>query len=116
WEAELLHASETPQSVAEQIEAVDGAVEGGAAAQEAAAAEVAEVVAAETPVEENDADAVVAEHEAAADPNLVPKHAPESDELTEAKIEAEAAKPEKAPAKKPAAKKAAADKPAADKK
>ncbi|HTL42208.1 MAG TPA: 30S ribosomal protein S2 [Pseudolysinimonas sp.] len=111
WEAELLHASETPQSVAEQIEAVDGAVEGGAGAEKANEAKIADVIAAETPTEENDADAVAQADLEAGDPNLVPHHAPESDELTEAKIEAEEAKP----AKKPAAKKAAADKPAADK-
>jgi small subunit ribosomal protein S2 len=118
WEAELLHANETPQSTAEKIEAVDGAVTGGAGAEVAAAAEIAEVVEAETPTAENDADALVAEHEAAADPTLTVKHAPESDELTEAKIEAEEAKPAKAPAaKKPAAKKDDADeKPAAEKK
>ena len=110
WEAELLHASETPQSVAEQIEAVDGAVEGGAGAEKANEAKIAEVIEAETPTEENDADAVAQADLETGDPNLVPKHAPESDELTEAKIEAEAAKPaaKKAPAKK------AADKPAAD--
>ena len=130
WEAELLQASENPQSTAEKIEAVDGAV---TEAPGAEAAAVAEVVAAQTPTEENDADAKASADLAAGDPNLVPHHAPESDELTEAKIEAEEAKPaaaKKAPAKKPAAakddeapaaekkapaKKAAA-KPAADKK
>jgi small subunit ribosomal protein S2 len=120
WEAELLASSETPQSTAEKIEAVDGAVTGGAGAEVAAADKIAEVVEASTPTAENDADAVVAEHEAAADPTLTVKHAPESDELTEAKIEAEEAKPataKKAPtAKKPAAEKpAVADKPAAEK-
>jgi small subunit ribosomal protein S2 len=65
------------------------------------AAAVAEVVAAQVPVEENDADAVVAEHEAAADPTIVPVHHVESDAETEAKIEAEAA-PKAAP-KKPVA-------------
>ena len=110
WEAELLHASETPQSTAEKIEAIDGAVSGGAAAEADAAAAVVEVVAAETPTEENDADATVAEHEADADEAIVPEHAPESDEATEAKIEAEATPAEKKPAvKKPAAKKAEAD-------
>jgi small subunit ribosomal protein S2 len=63
--------------------------------------------------QENDADAVVAEHEAAADATIVPEHAPESDAATEAKIEAEATDAEKKPvkpaAKKPAAKKADAD-------
>ncbi|MCU1417871.1 MAG: rpsB [Schumannella sp.] len=107
WEAELLQSSENPQSTAEKIEAVDGAVAGDSAD---AAAAVAEVVAAETPTEENDADAVVAEHEAAADATVVPEHAPESDADTEAKIEAEATEAEKKPvAKKAPAKKADAD-------
>jgi small subunit ribosomal protein S2 len=107
WEAELLAASETPQSTAEKIEAVDQGAD--------AKAKVAEVVAAETPTEENDADAKASADLAAGDPDLVPKHAPESDELTEAKIEAEEAKPAKAPAaKKPAAKKT--DEAAADEK
>jgi len=113
WERELLEASSNPESVAEQIEAVDNRVEGDV---EAGAAAVAEVVEAETPTEENDADAVVAEHEAEADATLVPEHAPESDELTEAKAEVADEKPapaKKAPAKKPAAKKAAAE-PAAE--
>jgi small subunit ribosomal protein S2 len=100
WEAELLAASEAPTSEAEKIEAVDGLV--GSDTPDAAA--VAEVVAAEVPVEENDADAVVAEHEAAADPTIVPEHHVVSDAETEAKIEAEATEAEKKPAaKKPAA-------------
>jgi small subunit ribosomal protein S2 len=100
WEAELLAASETPQTEAEKIEAVDGAVSGNADA-----AKVAEVIAAETPTEENDADAVVAEHEAAADETVVPEHHVVSDEEAEAKLEAEATESEKKPAasKKPAA-------------
>jgi small subunit ribosomal protein S2 len=99
WEAELLAASETPQTEAEKIEAVDGEIAG---TPDAAA--VAEVVAAEAPTEENDADAVVAEHEAAADETIVPEHHVESDEAAEAKLEAEATDAEKAPkAKKPAA-------------
>jgi len=111
WERELLETSETPSSEAEKIEAVDGEVAG---APDAAA--VAEVVAAEVPVEENDADAVVAEHEAAADATVVPEHAPESDAETEAKIEAEATDAEKKPAaKKAPAEKAPADKAPADK-
>jgi small subunit ribosomal protein S2 len=101
WEAELLQASETPSSEAEKIEAVDGLVEGATADD---AEKVAEVVAAEVPTEENDADAVVAEHEAAADATIVPEHVVESDDATEAKIEAEATDAEKAP-KKAAAKK-----------
>jgi len=102
WEAELLAASETPQTEAEKIEAVDGEVAG---TPDAAA--VAEVVASETPVEENDADAVVAEHEAAADETVVPEHHVISDADAEAALEAEATDAEKAPkaaAKKPAAK------------
>ncbi len=99
WEAELLQASETPSSTAEKIEAVDGLVGSDEPNTEA----VAEVVAAAVPVEENDADAVVAEHEAAADETLVPEHHVESDAETEAKIEAEA-KPAKAAPKKPASK------------
>ncbi len=90
-------------SVAEQIEAVDQLPD--------AAERVAEVIAAETPTEENDADAVVAEHEAAADPAVVPHHHPETDEETEARIEAEVVE---APAEaEPAAKKPTARKPAA---
>jgi small subunit ribosomal protein S2 len=106
----LLQASETPSSTAEKIEAVDGAVSG---TPDAAA--VAEVIAAAVPVEENDADALVAEHEAAADPTIVPEHHVESDAATEAKIEAEATEAEKTPAKTPekaAAPKAAAKAPA----
>ncbi|CAN5531685.1 30S ribosomal protein S2 [soil metagenome] len=107
WEAELLAASENPQSEAEKIEAVDGAVEGATAES---AAKVAEVVAAEVPVEENDADAVAAEHEAAADETVVPEHHVESDADTEAKIEAEATDAEKQPVEKTA--KASPKKPA----
>jgi small subunit ribosomal protein S2 len=122
WERELLETSETPSSEAEKIEAVDGEVAG---APDVAA--VAEVVAAETPVEENDADAVVAAHEAAADPTVVPHHAPESDDFTEARIEAEEVVPTpptdeapKAPVKraakaKPAEDDADAEAPVADK-
>jgi len=77
------------------------------AAPDAAAAETAVV----EPVEENDADAAVAAKAADADETIVPVHAPEADEVTEAKIEAEATEAEKKPAAKPAAKKtpAAAD-------
>jgi small subunit ribosomal protein S2 len=100
WEAELLAASETPQTEAERIESVDGRI-GSTTSDEAA---VAAVIAAATPTEENDADAVVAAHEAAADASIVPVHHVESDAATEAKIEAEATASEKAPAeKKPAA-------------
>lgn len=110
WEAELLAASEVPQTEAEKIEAVDGEVAG---ARDAAA--VAEVIATEVPVEENDADALVAQHEAAADATVIPEHHVESDEVTEAKIEAEATESEKAPAEKKPAAKAAPKKPAAAK-
>ncbi|WP_309616591.1 30S ribosomal protein S2 [Salinibacterium sp.] len=114
WEAELLASSETPSTEAEKIEAVDGLVESTSPDTEA----VAEVVAAAVPVEENDADAVAAEHEAAADATIVPEHHVESDEATEAKIEAEATDDEKAPPAEKAAKapvKAAPKKPAAAK-
>ncbi|HAM27352.1 MAG TPA: 30S ribosomal protein S2 [Microbacteriaceae bacterium] len=101
WEAELLAASETPSTEAEKIEAVDGRVESVESDTEA----VAEVIAAETPVEENDADVAAAEHEAAADATIVPEHHVVSDEAAEAKIEAEATEAEKTPrtAAKPAA-------------
>ena len=110
WEAELLATSEAPQTEAEKIEEVDGEVVG---TRDSAA--VAEVIAAEVPVEENDADAVVAEHEAAADATVVPEHHVESDEVTELKIEAEATESEKVPAEKKPAAKAAPKKPAAAK-
>ncbi len=105
WEAELLGASETPATEAEKIEAVDGLV---ASKDEtpAAAEAVAAVIAAEVPAEENDADAVVAQHEAAADETVVPEHKVVSDEAAEAAIEAEATEAEKKPkaAAKPTAK------------
>jgi small subunit ribosomal protein S2 len=50
------------------------------------------------PVEENDADAVVAAHEAAADATIVPVHVEESDAALEADIEAAATDAEKKPA------------------
>ncbi len=96
WERELLQASETPASEAEKIEAVDGLVTG---AENAEA--VAEVIAAEVPVEENDADAAAAADLAEiTDPELVALHHVESDEAAEAKIEAEATEAEKAPSTK----------------
>jgi small subunit ribosomal protein S2 len=108
WEAELLGASETPATEAEKVEAVDGLVEAPKETKAAAEA-VAEVVAAEAPVEENNADAVAAANEAAADETVVPEHKVVSDEAAEAKIEAEATAAEKKPkaAAKPAAKPAA---------
>jgi small subunit ribosomal protein S2 len=83
------------------------------AAPAEAAAKTEEPAKAEKPVgdttEENDADAAVAEKAAEA-ADVAPKHAPESDAETEAKIEAESTDAEKKPAaaKKPAAKKPAA--------
>lgn len=68
WERELLEASESP----------------------AAETPTAETSAAETPVEENDADAQAEADFAAADPELVVEHHPETDAETEARIEAEA--------------------------
>jgi small subunit ribosomal protein S2 len=105
WEAELLAASETPSTEAEKIEAVDEAVNP-VDSKEEIAQEIAAIVA-EEPTEENDADAVVAEHEAAADPALVPEHHVVSDEAAEAALEAEATDSEKTPtaAAKSAAKK-----------
>jgi small subunit ribosomal protein S2 len=124
WERELLEsgpalesqlsASETPQSTAERIEAVDQTD----ATPEVKAEEIAEIVAAETPTEENDADAAaLAEATAQADPTVVIHHHPETDDETEARIEAEEAVPtvptDEAPkAPKAAAKKTAAAKPA----
>jgi small subunit ribosomal protein S2 len=105
WEQELLHASETPQSEAEKIEAVDQAPDAEAA--------VAEVVAAEVPVEENDADADLALTAPVEDASLVVEHAPESEEAAEARLEAEATEAEK---ETPAQKKAAAAKAATAKK
>jgi len=94
WERELLQASENPQSEAEKIEAVDGEISG-----ELNPEAVAEVVAAETPTEENDADAQAeADLAAITDETLVVEHHVESDAETEAKIEAEATEAEKAPA------------------
>ncbi|MCS5733028.1 30S ribosomal protein S2 [Herbiconiux daphne] len=94
WERELLQASETPQSEAEKIEAVDGLVTGPENVEA-----VAEVIAAETPTEENDADAgAVADLAEITDPSLVVEHHVESDAETEAKIEAEATPAEKTPA------------------
>ncbi|WP_374945599.1 30S ribosomal protein S2 [Agreia sp.] len=97
WERELLEASETPSTEAEKVEAVDGLVEN-AVESDAAKTAVADVVA-EAPTEENDADAVVAEHEASADASIVPEHAVESDAATEARLESEATDAEKTPAK-----------------
>lgn len=99
WEAELLAASETPSTEAEKIEASDGLAESTAVDAEAVAAVVADAV----PTEENDADAVAAVHEAAADETIVPVHHVESDAAAEAKIEAAATPAEKKPAKPSAA-------------
>ena len=92
WERELLQASENPQSEAEKIEAVDGEISG-----EVDTEAVAEVVAAEVPVEENDADAAAAADLAEiTDESLVVEHQVVSDEAAEAKLEAEATDAEKA--------------------
>ena len=120
WEAELLgqadNAAEPVEApAAEPVEAP--AVEAAAAEAPAVEAPAVEVVAAEAPaveapaveapavetpkataelpVEENDADAVAAEHEAAADATLVPEHHVVSDDEAEAKLEAEATDAEK---------------------
>jgi small subunit ribosomal protein S2 len=108
WEAELLAGGSTPTAEEAAVEAVvaeETKVEVAEAIDEAAAQ--APTADAPLPVEENDADAVVAEHELAADATIVPEHVVESDEATEAKIEAEATDAEKAhkAAAKPAAKK-----------
>ncbi|NQX36568.1 30S ribosomal protein S2 [Herbiconiux sp. VKM Ac-2851] len=94
WERELLQASENPQAEDEKIEAVDGEISG-----EVDTEAVAEVIAAEVPVEENDADAQAeADLAAITDESLVVEHHVESDAETEAKIEAEATDAEKRPA------------------
>ncbi|MFD1715894.1 30S ribosomal protein S2 [Amnibacterium flavum] len=111
WEQELLASSETTAAVDEQIEVVDGAVEG--ETPEAAAEDVAATVAAEAPVEENDADAQAsADLAAEVDESLVVEHRPETDAEIEAKEEASATDAEKKPAtkRKPSAAKAKAEK------
>jgi len=114
WERELLESSETPQSTAERIEAVDQTHETPAEKAE----DIAEIIAAQVPTEENDADAAaLAEATAGADPTVVIHHAPETDEETEARIGAEEVVPsepsDEASAAPKAAKKPAAAKPAA---
>ena len=109
WEAELLAASETPSTEAEAIEAVDGLVESTEPDSEA----IETVIESEVPVGENDADAVVAEHEAAADETVVAEHRVETDAEAEVRLEAEATPAERSP--KPAAAKPAAPEPAAAK-
>jgi small subunit ribosomal protein S2 len=108
WEAELLAASEAPSTEAEKIEAVDEEIQP-VTSKEEVAEEIAAIVA-EEPTEENDADAVVAAHEADADAALVVEHHVESDEVAEAKLEADATEEEKTPKKAAAAKPAAATK------
>ncbi|MET0929104.1 MAG: 30S ribosomal protein S2 [Aeromicrobium sp.] len=94
WERELLQASENPTSEAEKIEAVDGLVTGTENVEA-----VVEVIDAQTPTEENDADVQAAADLAEiTDPSLVVEHHVESDAETEAKIEAEATDAEKLPA------------------
>ncbi|MEY2849874.1 MAG: ribosomal protein [Actinomycetota bacterium] len=110
WEAELLAASETPSTEAESVEKAGEAVsEPTPDAAAVADAVVADAVVAEAPVEENDADAVVAEHEAAADASIVPEHTVVSDEEAEAKIEAEATEAEKQPTESASAETQAAE-------
>jgi len=79
WEAELLGQAENAEAPATDAPATDAP-------------------AAELPVEENDADAAVAEHEATADETVVPEHHVVTDEAAEAKIEAESSDAEKTPA------------------
>jgi len=101
WEAELLGQAAAAPAADEKP-----------AAKAKASKEVGDTT------EENDADAAVAEKAGEA-AEVAPKHEPESDAATEAKIEAEATEAEKKPAaKKPAAKKPAAkaDATAADEK
>ena len=115
WEAELLgqadnaaepveaHAAEPVEAPAvEAVAAEAPAAEAPAAEAPAVEAPAVEAPAVETPkataelpVEENDADAVAAEHEAAADATLVPEHHVVSDDEAEAKLEAEATDAEK---------------------
>ena len=129
WEAELLAGGSSPAAEEAAVKAVvaeETRIEVAAfvdAVEEAVVAEsVSSITDAPLPVEENDADAVVAEHEAAADATIVPEHVVESDEAAAAKIEAEATEAEKAAAtaakaeSKPAAAKPAVAKPAATKK
>jgi len=106
WEAELLAASETPSTEAEAIEAVDGLIQ--STTPDVAAVDA--VIAAEVPVEENDADAVAAvELAAIADADLVATPKTETDEQAEARLEAEATPAEKeTPAEKAAAAKPSA--------
>jgi small subunit ribosomal protein S2 len=106
WEQELLGASETPVSIAEQIEAVDQ--------QPDAAEAIAEIIA-EEPTEENDAEAAAeADLAAQVDETLVVEHRPETAAEVEERIEGEATEAEAAPAeKKPAPKRAPAKKAAA---
>jgi small subunit ribosomal protein S2 len=107
WELELLQADEKPQSTAERIEAVDQTD----ATAEVKAEEIAEIIEASVPTEENDADAAaLAEAETTADPTVVIHHAPETDEQTETRIEAEEVVPSEPTDEAPEAPKAAAKK------
>ncbi len=126
WEAELLgQAAEAAPASTEpaSAEPASAVKEDAEKADKPAKAEKAEKPAKAAPAEkpvgdttqENDADAAVAEKADDA-AEVTPKHEPESDAKTEAKIEAEATEAEKKPAaaKKPAAKKPAAAKADAD--
>jgi small subunit ribosomal protein S2 len=102
-DAETTDAEETAptdvEASADEPTSEEPAVEAAVAQTPAEETPAEETPVAEAPVEENDADALVAEHEAEADASLVPEHSPESEEEVEAKIEAEATEAEKKPAK-----------------
>ncbi len=93
WEAELLGQAEAPAADAPAAEAP--AADAPAVEASAADAPAAEAPA-DLPVEENDADAVASADLAAGDPTEVPVHTPESDQATEARLEAEATPEEQA--------------------
>ena len=86
WEAELLGQADAPETPAAEAPAAE-------TAPDAAAAEAAPL-----PVEENDVDAEVSEKNEAKSDDATPEHAPESDDKTEARLEAEATDAEKTPA------------------
>ena len=95
WEAELLGQADEGASTTATPATDDTTAAAAPAETVSAPAEVAAEVEAELPVEENDADAVAAEHEAAADATLVPEHHVVADAEAEAKLEAAASDAEK---------------------
>ena len=95
WEAELLGQADEGASTAATPATDDTTAAAAPAETVSAPADVVAEVEAELPVEENDADAVAAEHEAAADATLVPEHHVVADAEAEAKLEAEASDAEK---------------------